>query len=296
MPKRARYHQEEEESVFVSMTDIMVGLLFIFLMIIMYFAIQTQRQQELISSISESQEQIQGLTELTTYQERVDSQKKLILDWIVTYLESSGITGVEVIQDQGVIRLPEGILFDTSQFSVEEGTNAFLTATILAEALASILPCSTLTVSGLPYVESSVCAASRYSNFYEAYIQGIYIEGHTDDDPVPETGLAADPQITSNLKLAARRSTNTFEILLSHRPELLQFHGPVSSPELLRFEPVLASSVYGEYRPVVSNDTETNKRVNRRIDIRVVMYQPITSDALERLQESLRGQVEVNNQ
>ena len=30
MPKRARYHQEEEESVFVSMTDIMVGLLFIF--------------------------------------------------------------------------------------------------------------------------------------------------------------------------------------------------------------------------------------------------------------------------
>ena len=40
----ANYPDEEhdEESFFVSMTDIMVGLLFIFILIIMYFAIQAK--------------------------------------------------------------------------------------------------------------------------------------------------------------------------------------------------------------------------------------------------------------
>ena len=37
--------EDEDESFFVSMTDIMVGLLFIFIMIIMYFALQTKIDQ-----------------------------------------------------------------------------------------------------------------------------------------------------------------------------------------------------------------------------------------------------------
>ena len=149
---------------------------------------------------------------------------------------------------------------------------------------------------GSPYRERSVCRNlpnTEYPNRYDAFVQGVYIEGHTDNDPVnPETGLAADPRITSNLKLAARRSTNTFEILLSHRSELLEFHGPVSTAEALRFEPVLASSAYGEYRPAVPNDTDENKRANRRIDIRVVMYQPINAAALNQLFDYVRARVQ----
>ena len=52
-----RHHAEDEqdeESFFVSMTDIMVGLLFIFLMIIMYFAIQAKIDQKLIDWLKKS--------------------------------------------------------------------------------------------------------------------------------------------------------------------------------------------------------------------------------------------------
>ena len=88
MSTRDRHHQEEEESIFISMTDIMVGLIFIFLMIIMYFAIQTQRQQEIISSIPEGE----LMRELVDYQSQVEQQRSLILTWIGAYLEDSGIT------------------------------------------------------------------------------------------------------------------------------------------------------------------------------------------------------------
>ena len=73
------------------------------------FRYSNTRQQELISSISEGQEQIQGLA-VDRIQDAVEKQKNLILEWIVTFLENSGITGVGVIQDQGVIRLPENLI------------------------------------------------------------------------------------------------------------------------------------------------------------------------------------------
>ena len=42
MSRHRKKIEEEDESFFISMTDIMVGLLFIFILIIVYFAIQSQ--------------------------------------------------------------------------------------------------------------------------------------------------------------------------------------------------------------------------------------------------------------
>jgi chemotaxis protein MotB len=39
-PRALRHTVEEEESYFVSMTDLMVGLLFIFIIMLMVFALQ----------------------------------------------------------------------------------------------------------------------------------------------------------------------------------------------------------------------------------------------------------------
>jgi len=39
-------HKEEEENYFVSMTDMMIGLVFIFIIMLMYYALQNQQEQE----------------------------------------------------------------------------------------------------------------------------------------------------------------------------------------------------------------------------------------------------------
>ena len=288
--RHGRQRIEEEESFFVSMTDIMVGLLFIFIMIIMYFALQAKIDEEKIKSqevaigiLTKGQADGATFEQLTSYQRQVAQQQSLLLGWIKSNLEIDGITGVEIIEDQGILRLPEGILFDSNQFNVTEGTNAYNTASSLSNALASVLPCSVLNADGEPFTPMLICALSIYHNNNKAFIKGIYIEGHTDDDPVPETGLLADPRINSNLKLAARRSTNTLERLQDENPGLMNYFGPSYIGDSLLFEPILASSAYGELRPSVDNSNETNKKINRRIDLKIEMYQPINLESLRAL-------------
>lgn len=294
--------QEEDELFFVSMTDIMVGLLFIFILIIMYFAVQARIDQNRIQTL---QLEIDGFQEISadfgsynnliTYQRGVQVQQRNILRWLQGYLNRQGVTGVDIIEEQGVIRLPEGILFDTGEFEFVEGSQAELTAKMVSTALSEILPCSVLNSEGKQYIPSSICNTAFYNNTNMGFVQSIYIEGHTDSVNVGEFGLPGDPNLTSNLKLSARRSTNTFETMTNQSPSISGFYGPVDTGDSLRFEPILASSAFGESRPSASNDTIEGRRANRRIDIRIVMYSPINVKALEDLADHIGFKIEENN-
>jgi hypothetical protein len=46
--RRSR-HEEEEESYFVSMADMMVGLLFIFIILLLYFALQSRQTTDALT-------------------------------------------------------------------------------------------------------------------------------------------------------------------------------------------------------------------------------------------------------
>ena len=48
----------EEESYFVSMTDMMVGLLFIFILMLMYFALQYQKTTEQLTNANQTRGEI----------------------------------------------------------------------------------------------------------------------------------------------------------------------------------------------------------------------------------------------
>lgn len=73
----------------------------------------------------------------------------------------------------------------------------------------------------------------------------IKVEGHTDNLPIHTS------QFPSNWELSVIRSTNVVQ--------LLQNDG--ISPDRL------SAAGYGEYRPIVSNDTEAGRSKNRRIDL-----------------------------
>ncbi len=82
----------------------------------------------------------------------------------------------------------------------------------------------------------------QVANSVDNYIR---IEGSTDNVPIHTA------QFPTNWELAAARAINVAKVLVAQG-----------------VDPSRVSAVsYGEYRPIAPNDTEENKRLNRRVDI-----------------------------
>lgn len=77
----------------------------------------------------------------------------------------------------------------------------------------------------------------------------VRIEGHTDNVRI---GLELKSKFPTNWELSTARATNVTRYLL----ETLDF--PTGR---------ISSAGYGEYQPVVENDTDEHKAMNRRVDI-----------------------------
>ena len=211
------------------MSDLMVGLLFVFIILVLYFALQFRQTTETLSG--------------------ANNTRAKILRELETALRDRGVE-VTIDTDTGVLRLPEEVLFDTGAAVLNaEGTRA---VGIVAEELARVLPCYT-------YPRRAGCPEISHR------IDALFVEGHTDRDPMSGTGLIRD-----NLDLSVVRATNTYRALTSAAPLL----------DSLRSEPsahaprVLSVSGYGESRPVDDRDSEEAKRNNRRIDLRFLMITP----------------------
>lgn len=86
-----------------------------------------------------------------------------------------------------------------------------------------------------------------------ALSNGLRIEGNTDNLPIHTA------KFPSNWVLSTTRAINVVEFLINNagiKPEKLSVVG------------------YGEYRPIVANDTEANRAKNRRVDI-VILKQAL---------------------
>jgi flagellar motor protein MotB len=235
--RRRENAPEKEDTYFVSMTDLMVGLLFIFIIMLMFFALQykevTERREEVIENVTNA-----------------EMARNSILEDLQERLEKQGIR-VQIAREQGVLRLPEDILFDKAKADLSlQGREAIKK---VADALDIVLPCYAKTQRDL----RTTCPGRR------AYIEAIFVEGHTDSDP-----LQPRPGMQDNLDLSAIRATNTFRALMEHRPGLLGYQN-------LGDNPVMSVSGYGEHRPVEPDQSdESHKRMNRRIDLRILMNIP----------------------
>lgn len=178
----AHEHAIEEENYFVSMTDMMVGLVFIFIILLMYYALQFRQVTD----------------ELTG----ADTTRAEILAQIQASLKQKGVE-VSIDTQNGVLRLPDKILFDSGddQLKAEGQENVGK----LAEALEEVLPCYTRHRSGR--AAPSTCPATEHA------IESVYIEGHTDRDAFSGGGR-------DNWDLSVVRATNTYRTLVGSRAEL----------------------------------------------------------------------------
>ena len=296
MSKRSlNHHEDTEESFFVSMTDIMVGLLFIFIILVVYFVLQVRIEAVKVRELEEQAGEVAQRTQLDAYRNQVANQREEILRGLQSFFEDAGFTNVVIDTANGVLRFPDGVLFESGEYEFSDGSKSALAVDTLADALAEVLPCSVLNESGQRFRTKDECRTgfTDFPNAYNAFVEAVYIEGHTDIIPVSPRGLRGDPKLNTNLKLSARRAANTFERASNLRPVITEFFGLTSigdntgSSDNIAVEPALAVSGYGEQRPISSNADPDGRRNNRRIDVRIVMYQPINFSDLETLREQL---------
>lgn len=141
---------EGEESYFISMTDMMVGLVFVLIVMLVYFAMQFHRVT----------------VELTD----TKTCRTELLHKLQTRLQSENVD-VSVDADAGVLRLPEAVLFAKGSSEVTPAGQAALAK--VGAALQAELPCYTL-----PGALPPSCPSTK------AGLELILIEGHSDSDPI----------------------------------------------------------------------------------------------------------------
>jgi len=289
---RRRSREEEEESVFVSMTDMTVSFLFILMIMLAFFASQfnpqdsvtraefdsvvaeRDRLQDKLDDANRQVAQLQAkVVELEAEIERLKAELAQ-KDPVEEYLKRTAMVRqrileqlrdqlridfpdllIEISQEQDALRFQGDGLFASGK-SVLAPDKRRIVETI-ASRLEQILPCYTLGTS------------ARWSldcNDSAAIIEAVQIEGHTDS-----TG---DDRL--NLDLSTQRANETFWAMLARESNLNKHLN-------FRDQPVLSVAGYGEMRPIADNETVAGRSTNRRIDLRIIMYTPTISSEIDEI-------------
>ena len=185
MSIRAKLHAAENaaeggESYFVSMTDLMTGFLFVFIIMLMFFVLQFSRATTQLVSAKDTRDQI--------------------LEDIRSRLEDHGIR-VIVDDENGILRLPEELLFSKSRADItDDGREAIAH---IASAMSIVLPCH---AGNFP---PDGCESSSGGR-----LETVLVEGHTDSDPI------RGGQFGDNWELSAFRAIHTYQALTMAAPQL----------------------------------------------------------------------------
>lgn len=277
---RRRKHAEEEESAFVSMTDMTVSFLFIVMILLAFFASQLHddktvprrdfnevvaERDQLRKQVEELKARIAELTKedpLETYLARTAAQQRQILETLRARLALDFPLLQVIISDEtDALRFKGDGLFRSGE-SVLAPDKADIVRAI-ANRLNELLPCYTL---GPRSAWRAEC------NPVGAIIEAVQIEGHTD----------ATGQPNPNMILSANRALETFFAMTARQIGLTDYLNS-------RDQPVLSIAGYGQMRPVATNSTPEGRATNRRIDLRIIMYAPRSVKDIEHIREQLRN-------
>lgn len=233
----------EDAGYWISISDLMSGLLIIFILCLSYFMIEFLQEK-------------QRLSEETKKWKEIDELRKNLLQDIEYSLIESGITNVVVDPAHGILRFPEGILFQSGRAGITE--SGMGTIHKLADVLIDVI--------------------NRKK--YEGRVETIFIEGHTDSVPIHTK------KFESNWELSTKRAINAWNALLSEGQALEEMRNR-------KGEALFSCSGYADTRPIDANKTIEGRRENRRIDLRFAMAPPPTEDS-ERpiVKETLEGMAE----
>ena len=203
-----------------SVSDLMAGLLSIFILALCYFMLNFQ-------------------TVTNKYTGNTELRNQLLKD-VGKALQAQGLQ-VRIDPKQGVLRIPESVLFESVEANIKEQGQA-----------------------AVGKLSQSLLKTMTRPEYREA-LETVFIEGHTDNVPIHNEFFQ------SNWELSTQRAINTWNLMRNDVPEFNWLVNP-------RGEPIFSCSGYAETRPVRENgldpNSEEGRAANRRIDIRFVMMPP----------------------
>ena len=282
--ERKKVHKEEEESVFVTMTDMTISFLLIIMILLAFFATQINdiktvpmpayervvfRLKSLEFQLKKLKKENEGLRKkiqelmfnpLDDYLSQAIKLRKSILNQLRDgLLKEFPNLQVVISPEQDALRFQGEGLFEKESSKLDNNTREIVTT--MGRLLDEVLVCYTL---GQRAVRGPECKSGN------ALIETVQIEGHTDSDGTD----------VYNLTLSTERANETLVVMLNQNEALLEHKN-------LRDQPVMAVAAYGEMRPIATNMTKEGKAANRRIDVRIIMYAPSTVEEVEEISRQL---------
>lgn len=262
------YPTDDNQGYFISISDLMAGLIFIFIITLMVFALNLKgTEQDLSSELEKTEAEKENLKAMV---DQLSDAKKVRSDLLreIRDLLIARQFKVEVNLEHGILHLPEEILFPSGSATLQPEGIRMLSA--LSDVFFSILPCYT---GRLDSPKPAAC----FERWHPGRVEAVFIEGHTDNVPVSEQCPFRD-----NWDLSAARGIATYKSLVATNPYLDELTNQDNKP-------IFSVTGYAERRPAVPNDTEANRRFNRRIDIRFIMAPPkATPEVIRAIEEDLR--------
>jgi chemotaxis protein MotB len=252
--------EQETGGYFASVSDLMVGILFVFLLVLTVFALnyRVEEHQEEVSrqQYLKKKEQFDRLRKFLEekaqeLQQAIDASsnaRNRLLGELQTSLAQRGIK-VWVDRDAGILHLPGDLLFATNTASL--GPQQRDNVDIVADALGRTLPCFT------PISDRPNCDPADLP-----ILETVLIEGHTDRRPIAPGGAFRD-----NDQLSTERALAVFAEFKRVQPDL----------DILknadRSYPLLGVAGFGDRRPLpqATGDNEQDYQQNRRIDLRFIL-------------------------
>jgi flagellar motor protein MotB len=306
-PGRAQSARGDDDSYLASVSDLMVGLLFVFIIMLMAFALnyRTAEQRtatvgvELSSALDEAKSSrdaaVAERKRLDIEIDDLEAQQQTLQQQLAAVVRQRDALGQmsESLAERDMVRSallqrvrdllaeravdvsiePEnGILRLPEDLLFESGASALRedgerALREVASALARSLPCYSLA----PAPTQVDCKLG-----VRPILEAVLVEGHTDSRPFAAGG-------GDNWMLAALRGVNTFKALVRYEPTLDMLRNA-------RGEALLGVSSYEARRPVAHDASAEAQRLNRRIDLRFVVAAP-AGEELEQLRRTIQQPV-----
>jgi flagellar motor protein MotB len=269
--RRIRRAEEDDESAFVSMTDLMVSFLFIIMILLAFFATQIapkdavsrQRFETVADKLTDREQKLRALEEenrrlrrqlsaqdgnpIERYNFRSAELRGKMLDRIQKRIKAADTSiDVSISRNGDALEFKGDGLFESGSYAPSPLGRRKME--IIAGILREELRCFAL---GERSTLASAC------NPAVALIDALQVEGHTDS-----TGTDV-----LNMDLSSSRGSAIYAIMVSTSPELLGFRN-------LRNQPIVSVAGYGKGRPIRDNNTVSGRDANRRIDLRFIMFAP----------------------
>jgi outer membrane protein OmpA-like peptidoglycan-associated protein len=313
--------EEEEESAFVSMTDMTVSFLFIVMILLAFFASQlhssdqvprpefdevTRERDALRAQLDSAPRQVAALERKVDQQSSLLAERETRIEDLTAQNEKLESRIAEL--EAELNRLKPDNPMETYLAKIAEQRKKILES--LQARLKVDFPDLQVIVSSemdalrfkgdglfksgeselLPDKKRIVEAiASRLNEILPCYTIGRLSSWKAECNDAGavieavqiEGHTDADGSDALNLPLSTNRANETFFAMTKHEPMLTEYLNS-------RGQPVISVAGYGKMRPVADNTTVEGKATNRRIDLRLIMYTPGSVEDIARIRENLR--------